>query len=494
MCIVCVSVTTVATLISPTEVPAVQININDYTITKKACSKSKVNIIKDNKICLKNGKVYRWHIKNNVVETEKPTPSSTNTPETIERNTSVDIPKQSEPSINTSSVYSNPSVPGDNVASCKLNEASQRRGFTWAGFPNVNPQYINSIAGPVAKTGTVKWALIPVDFSDLPGEEDWRSRVDTQMKLLSEWVDSTSEGKFKVEWVVAKDWITLPGSVKDYNSTKVRGVNNSAGGINLFKTSMRTADPYFDFTNIQTVNFILPKKQNILSQGENGFPWDQHVKDLVTNEGRISSFTIIGEYQTRPDKSLWSYWFHEFGHGIGIAHVGGNGPEMPLFNPWEIMANQDGTSLELSGWLRFLSGWMSDERVYCKKLASGKVELDLVPLSNNISGIKLAIFPLSSTKALLIESRRVTKFSCTTPTARNGVLVYVLDLTLGNAQDFLAPVSLSNTREPERATCNGVLSFPSQDILLYQGEKVTFQGLTVEFVSHKTFDKVVVSK
>jgi hypothetical protein len=180
---------------------------------------------------------------------------------------------------------------------------------------------------------------------------------------------------------------------------------------------------------------------------------------------------------------------------MALPHVGSGGPEVPPFNEWDIMGSQDGQSLELSGWQRVLARWMPDERVYCKDSKSiTKVELDLVPLSNKDPGIKLAMFPLSETKALLVESRRVTKFSCTTPTPRNGVLVYVLDLTLGHGQDFLVPVSPPNRTVSERSSCNGVLSYMSLDILLHERDKVSYGGLTIELLKYGNFDTIIVTK
>jgi M6 family metalloprotease-like protein len=459
--------------------------------TQKACPKSQLNKVKNNLICKKVGNVYRW----TPVYLPKPTPTPTPTPTVSATPTPVPTPSATPTPTVETAVYKAPSVQGDNVELCRIKEVSQRRGFAVAGFPEISQQYLQSIAGPVHRTGTVKWALIPIDFSDLPGDKEWRSRLEKETKLLSEWADTVSEGKFKVEWVIAKDWVRLPGVSTDYPVAKVRGLNNTPGGIKLFQTAMATADPTFDFTNVQTVNFMLPTNQTIAKEGENGFPWDQHVKDTITNEGRISSFTISGQYQTRPDTPLWAYWFHEFGHGMALPHIGSGGPEVPPFNEWDIMGSQDGASLELSGWLRMLARWMPDERVYCKDSKSiSKVEIDLIPLSNKESGIKLAMFPLSATKALLVESRRVTKFSCTTPTPRNGVLVYVLDMTLGHGQDFLVPVNPPNRNTTERSTCNGAPSYPSLDILLHEGNSVTYEGLTVEFSKYGNFDKIIVTR
>ncbi len=436
--------------------------------TKKACSKSQVNKIKSSLICKKIGNVYRW----TPVTIPTPTPTSSPTP----------IPSPT-PAIQEE-FYFAPSIPGDNVELCKIKESSNRRQFTVAGFPSITPL--------TPRTGTVKWALIPVDFQDMQGEKDFRDRVSNDMKLLSEWFDTVSEGKLKVEWVLADNWVRLPGNSSDYIINK--GVNNTPNGIKFFKTAMKSADPTFDFTNIQTVNFILPINQNIAEEGENGFPWDQHVLDTVTNEGKISSFSIAGKYQTKDKKTLWNYWAHEFGHAIGLPHVGGNTGYSPIGN-WDVLADQDGTSRELSGWIRFLAGWMSDDRIFCKDSNSvNKIEMNLVPLSNKEPGVKLAIFPLSVNRALIIESRRVTKFSCTTPTPRDGILVYHLNLTLGHAQDFMIPISPEGRNSKEVATCNGMPYGTHLNQLLKEGDVVNFENLKVEFVKQGKFDKIVVSK
>lgn len=52
-----------------------QDDLSSYTITKKPCPRSKVNTVVNDKLCIKNGKVYRWATKNVKVEPEiiKPT-------------------------------------------------------------------------------------------------------------------------------------------------------------------------------------------------------------------------------------------------------------------------------------------------------------------------------------------------------------------------------------------------------------------------------------
>jgi M6 family metalloprotease-like protein len=341
------------------------------------------------------------------------------------------------------------------------------------------------------KAGTVKWALIPLDFSDLNGEANFRSRVDEQMKLTSEWFDTVSEGKYKVEWVVADKWVRLPGKTSDYAISQSVNLNDAANGPKLFKDAMVAADPSFNFTGVQTVNFILPKGQSFILETSQGFPWDEAVKSLVTNEGSVSSFSIAGKFNDSLNREYWPYWVHEFGHAMAIPPVGSSREPNPYMG-LDIMGGQDGESKELSGWLRFVAGWLDDEKVYCKPLSElQNTEVTLVPLSNANSGIKMVVVPVSETKAVVIESRRETKFSCLMPSKRNGVLMYTYDATLMHGEDFLKPVTPVDRAVEYSSNCP-VVGYPNP--ILYKGQKISVEGVTIEVVDSLNYDKIKISK
>jgi len=389
----------------------------------------------------------------------------------------------------TSNLVTAASISSDPVSQCRIEEASSRRGATWAGFPDMTPL--------TTRTGVVKWALIPIDFSDLPGERKFRPRVNKQMKLLSQWMETVSSGRLKVEWVVLNKWARMPGKSSEYSVAQSLNLSDTANGTKLFRHAMDSADPIFDFTGIQTVNFILPKGQSFLKETSQGFPWDEAVKQYQTNEGPISSFSIPGQFFDVPGKTYWSYWAHEFGHAIGLPHVGASRGRLPPFSPWDLMGSQDGSSRELSGWLRFLAGWLPESQIYCKQANSVEnLKLNLTPLSSSNNGLKLAIMPISKTKALLIESRRETKFSCKTTPGRNGVLVYVYDATLGHNEDFLIPASPPR-RVKQYDSCSSLSpsrSEPNPDFLLRKGDKVVVSGITVEVLKTGRTDTVRVSR
>jgi M6 family metalloprotease-like protein len=414
--------------------------------------------------CIKSGKKLAW---NKGVSTKKTSSSKTSKIETIN--------------------YSAPSQPSANIETCKIVEKTKNRisvgpSMLPTGFPR------HTIA---QKTGTVKWALIPLDFSDLPGETDFKSRIDDQMKLTSEWFDTVSEGKYKVEWVVADKWVRLPGKTSDYTISQSVNLNNAANGPKLFKDAMVAADPSFNFTGVQTVNFILPKGQSFILESSQGFPWDEAVKNLVTNEGSVSSYSIPGKMFDSDNRQYWSYFAHEFGHAMAIPHVGSSREPNPFLG-LDIMGNQDGESKELTGWLRFVAGWLDDEKVYCQELSKlNNTDVTLVPLSGTGNGVKMVVVPISETKAVVIESRRETKFSCMMPSKRNGVLVYTYDATLMHGENFLKPVTPLDRAIEYSSNCP-VVGYPNP--ILYKGQKISVEGITIEVIDSLNYDKIKISK
>jgi M6 family metalloprotease-like protein len=424
--------------------------------------------------------------------TPTPTPTSTPAPTPTPAPTSTPTPT---PTPKANDVYSGPSESTDNIDFCKIKEVNlngPRNGragpegapiFLPSGFPIVTPS--------TQHIGTVKWALIPIDFSDLKGESNFRSRVDSQMELLTEWFFTVSESQFKVEWSVHNNWVTLPKSSSQYTIENSVNLRDSDVGQALFRDAMTSSDPVFDFTNIQYVIFLLPKGQTFLKETSQGFPWDKLVIDTKTNEGKISGFAIPGVFMDQPNKDYWGYWAHEFGHAISLAHIGRSRPPAPLFAGYDLMASQDGPTRDLSGWLRFVAQWLPDEKVYCKESKSlTKLEVTLVPLNSSERGIKLVVIPLSTTKAIVIESRRETKFSCQMNPTQNGTLAYIYDATLSHGEDFLVPIAPSG-RSIVSSPCP---TSPMIDSLLRTGDKISVDGITIEILLSGNFDKIRISK
>jgi hypothetical protein len=103
----------------------------------------------------------------------------------------------------------------------------------------------------------------------------------------------------------------------------------------------------------------------------------------------------------------------------------------------------------------------------------------------------MVVVPISETKAVVIESRRETKFSCMMPSKRNGVLVYTYDATLMHGENFLKPVTPLDRAIEYSSNCP-VVGYPNP--ILYKGQKVSVEGVTIEVVDSLNYDKIKVSR
>jgi hypothetical protein len=215
------------------------------------------------------------------------------------------------------------------------------------------------------------------------------------------------------------------------------------------------------------------------------------VKKFVTNEGSVASFSIAGKFNDSLKREYWGYWIHEFGHSMALPHIGSSREPNP-FTGLDIMGGQDGEARELSGWMRFVAGWLSDERVYCQELSALRsTDITLIPLSERETGIKMVVVPVSETKAVIIESRRENKFSCKMPSTRSGVLVYTYDATLMHGENFFDPVTPEGRVNESSSSCPVV---PKPNPILYKGQKVSVEGITIEIIESMNYDKIRISK
>ena len=464
--------------------------------TGAACSKVGSIAVQAGKkfTCVKSGKKLIW---NKGVSLPKPvptpTPSTSSAPANTEQATVAPTPTpsptptQKQETKPASQQYANPTEPSSSIEACKIKEDNNNRRNSAFQLPTGFPG-TTSLA---TKTGTVKWALIPIDFPDMRGSANFRSRVDEQMKLVSEWFETVSEGKFKVEWVVANNWVTVPNPTSQYSIKQSMNLGDAPNGEKLFKDAMAAADPVFDFTNVQTVNFILPEGQKFVEESSQGFPWDKAVSELKLNEGKISSFAMPGTFFDQLNRQYWSYWVHEFGHAMGIPHIGSSRIANAYMN-LDIMGNQDGFAKELSGWHRFVAGWLAEEKVYCQEFSKlGNPEVTLVPLSDTKNGIKMTVIQISNNRALVIESRRETKFACTMPSKKNGVLVYIYDATKSHGENYFIPVTPEGRRDEGSQNCP-VTQYP--DPLLYSNESIVVEGVKIQVLESKEYDRIRISK
>ena len=402
--------------------------------------------------CIKNGKKFSWD-KGVVLNQPLPVPTATPTPKSA------------------------------SITLCELKEIGKARltSNLISGFPRKETYF--------PKNGTLRVAIIPIDWADLPGEADWENRVNNQIQLFDEYWKLMSSNNLKFTWTIQKNWIRLPGVSNDYSVPYSEAMPET---VNFFEKVVPAVDKVFDFSNIDLVEFIAPMNQKIIPETTQSFPWG--AKNYPFKDGKVKAMTIVGNFFDLPGvfqqpRTYWSYWAHELGHVLEIAHLGSGRGDYPM-GGYELMGMQDGPSRSLSGWVRFLSGWLTSEQVFClPKDSLSQVQLSLRPLDSEGSGIRLVIIPTSSSEGILIESRRETKFDIPVfDSPRNGILVYKYNGELGHLQNYLTPLApLSSSDDPTAYT--GITRY-----IMKEKDLVSDSGIEIEYNSKGDFDKITINK
>jgi M6 family metalloprotease-like protein len=395
-------------------------------------------------------------------------------------------PRQSLSAVNYQvNQYFEPKIPSLAIQNCKIKENSDQgaaRGADLAsGFPFM-PRFDSY-------PKKFKMALIPIDFIDLEGDKDFRPRVDDQIQLMSDWYKDISGGRLSIEWVVSNNWIRLPGSSKDYF---VEYSGKYPDTEEFWKKVLPVVDSKFDLTGVQTINFILPSNQKIIYESVQSFSFLAEMKKYNSTKTTLYSFSLAGEVFEAPEANQWSYWAHEFGHELGLAHIGSSrGAEVEPLNGLDLMGNQNGPYRELSGWMRFIIGWLDDSQVYCQDTTKlGTNEISLVPLNENKNGLKMVVIPTGPESAIIIESRRPTKYACNIPNLPGGVLVYTYDAKLGNQSYFLKAHYPADRKPVIRCEVGNTLP----DVLLKTGDSVKVGNYEISVTSLGTFDQIKIVK
>jgi hypothetical protein len=143
-------------------------------------------------------------------------------------------------------------------------------------------------------------------------------------------------------------------------------------------------------------------------------------------------------------------------------------------------------AIELNVWNRYLLGWLADSQINCLNAAdvnsTGVTQL-INPIERINDLTKAVVVRLSSTKVLVIESRRNEGFDVLN-SAQEGTLVYTVDMTIQSIQG-----GWKVQRRP------GSTDLSLRDAALRLGDVITVEGLRIEIVGRdQNGDTVKISK
>jgi hypothetical protein len=109
-------------------------------------------------VCIKSGKKLIWD-KGTIISVKSPTPTPTK----------LSIPKYTSP---------------EDLSVCRIPQKNKLEGIPFFAYP-VNPQ---SIYAMLPQEGPLNAVVIPIDFTDAPGDFVPKDFLTPQIKLIDEWM------------------------------------------------------------------------------------------------------------------------------------------------------------------------------------------------------------------------------------------------------------------------------------------------------------------
>lgn len=479
--------------------------------------------------CVKSGKKLVWN-KGTLVPAPKPPPTATPRPEPTPSATPTSTPtptptikaiegqsctskglRESHPSgyfecrpiaqqkmvwfkISDSPVYPVQQNNYQDFSECKISNINESKENGWhlsSSFPLFDKN--------LPAKGVVKVAIVGVDFSDVKGEGLPGDIATVQMNKVNKFFKQYSNGKLSYEFVFVNKWIRLPEPLTAY---KVHGPEGATRtwpndlGLQLIKDLYKASDPEYNFTDVKSILVVTPKLTPVFYHSlAVQYVYNPNListASLTTNEGFIRNAFVGGgfDYAGNNEEMLWALWIHEAIHFHGIyGHAQNNGN-----STLGVMSNQHGNNPVLLSWDAFLLDWLTPQQLACIPMKSLTEErFTLSPLERDENGLKSVMINISKDENLVIESRRMEGVSAQDEKGTYGLVVYTV--TTNGYRDYLKLLKVDGASHGYAPAIYKLNAQPTDlNDYVFEGESITYKGVTVKLVSSGDYDTVQISK
>lgn len=324
--------------------------------------------------------------------------------------------------------------------------------------------------------GTLRGAVIFVDFSDAPATETTQAVFDQVAAPAIPFFESVSYGALDLRLEPHHGWLRMsqPSSAYDLHRDDDQTFE---GYIGYVREAVALADPEYDFSDSDLLYVVASANSDAnYSPQLSAYPGDgatadgNEIRHLATigTDTRIPNF---GEYVLA----------HETGHMFSLPDLYGYGGESRhgFVGPWDLMGD-----LTLGGglfaWHKMKLGWLGIDDVEC--VAPGtEVDVAISPLGVP-GGTKAAVVRTGPETAIVAEVRR--------PVGEDsrlcdfGVLVYEVDSSIPTGEGPIQVRSARGTPERSAPYCG---MGPNAAFDLGEGEVAVFQdagaGVRIEVLS-----------
>ena len=355
------------------------------------CKKAGITSVVSSKTytCIKSGKKLVWKISSQKIDTSKP----------------------STPIANLSDV-----ALFSNLEKCRIVDGDPQTTNMTAGFP-IPDGRIDLVKG-------AKMQIIGVDFPDkIGGTKSPKELNQNLTSSVEKFWTAQSSIPVNFDWKWSSDWVRMPNSINSYSlgGSFFQGKFNPDAYFNFAKEIISKTDSNIDFTGVNFLFIVFPSG---IKNEEIGTFLVHTQGTYSTREGNIFNLIMAG-----GDYNSANTYIHEFGHALGLTDIRdtldvGNQKSDGMY--YDIMNNS--TYPELLVWHRYLLGFLENSQIHCINSTDVSTHW-LVPVASASKQVKGIVIPLSSTEAVIIESRRAIGFDTALSSRSDlvGAVVYTLD-------------------------------------------------------------------
>jgi hypothetical protein len=344
--------------------------------------------------------------------------------------------------------------------------------------------------------GDITIQIIPIEYTDYKSATNPTSEYGAYLNYIKEMFYKISDGNTRITYRIPDKFFNVGKSIDSYVIPGQVGKNNDRfiwkklDATRFTQDIVATADPLIDFTNIKMTFIVFPKSlPNTYIAHSPEFRLDR----VQTNEGRVDYNYLWPSFSTgtNPDMD----WFgaepflhlHEVFHANGLLedHYGDDfgraGPDVGTGN-W---GNMSGMLTDFILWDKWVAGMLADSQVICAKPNESSTHW-IKPMGYFGKLEKFLIIPLSSTKAIAIESQRRAGMNYKLTSESEGALVYVIDTA-----NRKHGAGITVLRPANRAESIYKTKFIMSDAPLKLNESLIVEGHKITVVEAGAFGDVV---
>ncbi|MEV5238741.1 M6 family metalloprotease domain-containing protein [Streptomyces cinnamoneus] len=262
--------------------------------------------------------------------------------------------------------------------------------------------------GYARSSGTVRAVTFFIDFPDAPARISPQQRYGEFFPAVAQHYRKSSYGRLEYRSTPVPRWIRMARPYRSYGIR--RGApfdpNRNDGYHALAKEIVAATDSFVDFRRYDLINVLAspeagpPAIRDVRSVTFAGAPTGLDTRDGVP----FRNVSFIWSRQTGD--SPYRVLTHENAHSFGLPDLYDTGPGRTGRTPvghWDPMDEDWGPSNDFLAWHKWKLGWLSPSQVRCLP-RTGTRTVTLSPTSGP-GGVKLAVVPLSRTRAITLEAR-----------------------------------------------------------------------------------------